>query len=82
MPDESDDPAQILNQFKAVSKGFEKAQHLLLDEAFRKAKLQKRLDAIKAEYNARTAKLKKASVLNSEALTLKPESNKQEAVVA
>lgn len=36
MLDESDDPAQILNQFKAVNKGFEKAQHLLLDEVFRK----------------------------------------------
>jgi DNA-binding FrmR family transcriptional regulator/copper chaperone CopZ len=36
MLDESDNPAQILNQFKAVNKGFEKAQHLLLDEVFRK----------------------------------------------
>ncbi len=36
MLDESNDPAQILNQFKAVNKGFEKAQHLLLDEVFRK----------------------------------------------
>lgn len=37
MLDESDDPAQILNQFKAVSKGFQKAEHLLLDEVFRKS---------------------------------------------
>lgn len=37
MLDESNDPAQILNQFKAVNKGFDKAQHLLLDEVFRKA---------------------------------------------
>ncbi len=36
MLDESNDPTQILNQFKAVNKGFEKAQHLLLDEVFRK----------------------------------------------
>ena len=36
MLDESNDPAQILNQFKAMNKGFEKAQHLLLDEVFRK----------------------------------------------
>jgi len=37
MLDDSNDPAQILNQFKAVNKGFEKAQQLLLDEVFRKA---------------------------------------------
>lgn len=37
MLDESDDPAQILNQFKAVSQGFQKAEHLLLDEVFRKS---------------------------------------------
>lgn len=36
MLDESNNPTQILNQFKAVNKGFEKAQHLLLDEVFRK----------------------------------------------
>lgn len=36
MLDESNEPAQILNQFKAVNRGFEKAQHLLLDEVFRK----------------------------------------------
>ena len=36
MLDKSDNPAQILNQFKAVNKGFEKAQYLLLDEVFRK----------------------------------------------
>jgi len=37
MLDDSNDPAQILNQFKAINKGFEKAQQLLLDEVFRKA---------------------------------------------
>lgn len=37
MFDESNDPAQILNQFKAAHNGFNKAQHLLLDEVFRKA---------------------------------------------
>lgn len=37
MLNESDDPSQILNQFKAASKGFEKAQYILLDEVFRKA---------------------------------------------
>lgn len=37
MLDESNDPAQILNQFKAIHSGFDKAQHLLLDEVFRKA---------------------------------------------
>jgi len=37
MLDESNDPAQILNQFRAVNKGFDKAQQLLLDEVFRKA---------------------------------------------
>ncbi len=36
MLDQSDDPTQILNQFKAASMGFDKAQHLLLDEVFRK----------------------------------------------
>ena len=36
MLDKSDNPAQILYQFKAVNKGFEKAQYLLLDEVFRK----------------------------------------------
>ena len=36
MLDNSNDPAQILNQFRAVNKGFEKAQQLLLDEVFRK----------------------------------------------
>ena len=36
MLDKSDNPAQILNQFKAVNKGFERAQYLLLDEVFRK----------------------------------------------
>lgn len=37
MLDESDDPAQILNQFKAVNKGFQKSQQILLNEVFRKA---------------------------------------------
>jgi DNA-binding FrmR family transcriptional regulator len=37
MLDQSDDPEQIFNQFKAVSSGIEKATHLLLDEVFRKA---------------------------------------------
>lgn len=36
MLDESNDPEQILNQFKAVNNGFDNAQHLLLDEVFRK----------------------------------------------
>ncbi|RTY78003.1 metal-sensitive transcriptional regulator [Flavobacterium sp. LS1P28] len=46
MLDKSDDPAQILNQFKAVNKGFEKAQHLLLDEVFRKALAMKIAEAL------------------------------------
>ncbi|HXI00659.1 MAG TPA: metal-sensing transcriptional repressor [Sphingobacteriaceae bacterium] len=46
MLDESDDPAQILNQFKAVNKGFEKAQHLLLDEVFRKSLALKIAEAL------------------------------------
>lgn len=46
MLDQSDDPAQILNQFKAVNKGFEKAQHLLLDEVFRKALALKIAEAL------------------------------------
>lgn len=37
MLDESNDPVQILNQFKAVNKGFQKSQQILLDEVFRKA---------------------------------------------
>lgn len=48
MLDESDDPAQILNQFKAVNKGFEKAQHLLLDEVFRKTLAMKIAEALEA----------------------------------
>lgn len=47
MLDESDDPEQILNQFKSVNKGFNNAQHLLLDEVFRKTlaiKIAKALD--------------------------------------
>ena len=46
MLEESDDPAQILNQFKAVNKGFEKAQHLLLDEVFRKTLAMKIAEAL------------------------------------
>lgn len=46
MLDESDDPAQILNQFKAANKGFEKAQHLLLDEVFRKTLAMKIAEAL------------------------------------
>jgi len=48
MLDESDDPSQILNQFKAVNKGFEKAQYLLLDEVFRKTLAMKIAEAIEA----------------------------------
>ena len=48
MLDESDEPAQILNQFKAVNKGFEKAQHLLLDEVFRKTLAMKISEALEA----------------------------------
>jgi DNA-binding FrmR family transcriptional regulator/copper chaperone CopZ len=46
MLDESNDPAQILNQFKAVNKGFEKAQYLLLDEVFRKTLAMKIAEAL------------------------------------
>ena len=48
MLDESDDPSQILNQFKAVNKGFEKVQNLLLDEVFRKTLAMKISEAIEA----------------------------------
>lgn len=48
MLDNSDDPAQILNQFKAISKGFENAQHLLLDEVYRKTLAMKISEAIEA----------------------------------
>ncbi len=48
MLDDSNDPAQILNQFKAVNKGFEKAQQLLLDEVFRKALAIKIAQALEA----------------------------------
>ena len=46
MLDESGNPAQNLNQFKAANKGFEKAQHLLLDEVFRKKLAIKIAEAI------------------------------------
>ena len=45
----------------------------------RKAKLQKRIDSLTAEYNARTAKLKQAAKLVSEAFEVR---NKAEAPVA
>ena len=48
MLDESNDPAQILNQFKAVDKGFDKAQHLLLDEVFRKTLAIKIAEALES----------------------------------
>jgi len=48
MLDDSNDPAQILNQFRAVNKGFEKAQQLLLDEVFRKALAIKIAQALEA----------------------------------
>jgi DNA-binding FrmR family transcriptional regulator/copper chaperone CopZ len=48
MLDKSDNPAQILNQFKAVNKGFEKAQHLLLDEVFRKTLAIKIAEALES----------------------------------
>lgn len=37
MIDDEHDPEKILNQFKAAQNGLDKAHHLLLDEAFRKA---------------------------------------------
>jgi len=48
MLDESDDPEQLLNQFKSVKSGFEKAQHLLLDEIFRKALAMKIAEALES----------------------------------
>lgn len=48
MLDESNDPSQILNQFKAVHNGFDKAQHLLLDEVFRKTLAIKIAEALKS----------------------------------
>lgn len=48
MLEESNDPAQILNQFKAVNKGFEKAEHLLLDEVFRKTLAIKIAEALES----------------------------------
>ncbi|TVZ26900.1 copper chaperone CopZ [Gillisia sp. Hel_I_86] len=48
MLDESNDPAQILNQFKAVNKGFDKAQYLLLDEVFRKTLAIKIAEALES----------------------------------
>lgn len=37
MLDDDRDPEQILEQFKAVQKGLDKAHYLLLDEVYRKA---------------------------------------------
>ena len=37
MLDESEDPQQISNQFKAADQGLQKAHFLLLDEVFRKS---------------------------------------------
>ncbi len=37
MLDQGKDPDNILNQFKAVDKGLQKAHYLLLDEVYRKA---------------------------------------------
>jgi len=48
MLDESNDPAQILNQFRAANKGFGKAQHLLLDEVFRKTLAIKIVQALES----------------------------------
>ncbi|WP_339869710.1 metal-sensing transcriptional repressor [uncultured Algoriphagus sp.] len=48
MLDKSDNPAQILNLFKAVNNGFEKAQHLLLDEVYRKTLAIKIAEALEA----------------------------------
>ncbi|MBD81449.1 MAG: hypothetical protein CL840_21200 [Crocinitomicaceae bacterium] len=48
MLDQSDDPSQILNQFKAINKGFEKTQFLLLDEVFRKTLALKISEALEA----------------------------------
>ena len=45
----------------------------------RKAKLQKRIDSITADYNARTAKLKQAGKLVSEAFEIR---SKEEAPLA
>lgn len=48
MLDQGKDPDQILNQFKAVDKGLQKAHYLLLDEVYRKAlaiKIVKTVDA-------------------------------------
>ncbi len=48
MLDQGKDPDQILNQFKAVDKGLQKAHYLLLDEVYRKAlaiKIVKTADA-------------------------------------
>jgi len=48
MLDESDDPEQLLNQFKSVKSGFDKAQHLLLDEIFRKVLAMKIAGALES----------------------------------
>ena len=48
MLDADKEPEQVLNQFKAVDKGLQKAHYLLLDEVYRKAlavKIVKAADA-------------------------------------
>lgn len=42
------DPEQIVNQFKAIDKAFQKTQFLLLDEVYRKALAISIVDAMKA----------------------------------
>jgi DNA-binding FrmR family transcriptional regulator len=41
-------PSQILNQFKSVQKGLDKAHYLLLDEVYRKALALKIVNAVEA----------------------------------
>lgn len=48
MLDNGGDPEQIINQFKAVDKAFQKAYFLLLDEVCRKALAIKIVDTVEA----------------------------------
>lgn len=48
MLDEDQDPEKILIQFKATQNGLDKAYHLLLDEAYRKALAIKISEAVEA----------------------------------
>lgn len=48
MLDEDQDPQQILNQFKAVSRALETAETLLIDETFRKSLAAKISEAVQA----------------------------------